>query len=184
MRTRDLTGPRRIIHSLRFEAPDQALRAVRELKASGYEVVDVFSPFPLHGVDGLLGLPETKLPFATLIGGALGLGGGLWLQMWTHSVAWPVDIGGKDFLAWPGTIPIAFETTVLLAAVLTVITFFAATRLFPRPSAKREQPHPGVTDDAFVVLVAEQDGAFHEGRFRKLVAELGPAELVERWRIE
>ncbi len=174
---------REVTHAIRFDAPDKAISAVKTLKDNGFSVVDVFSPFPLHGIDELLELPETRLPYVTLVGGLLGGGLGLWLQIWTHSVSWPLNVGGKGYVAWPGAIPVSFETTVLIAAFSTVAGLLIANRLFPRPSAKPSQPHPSVTDDGFVVLVAEKDAGFSIKSFRSVVGNLPTVEVTENWRV-
>lgn len=183
MATRELDDKRVVTHAIRFDAPDKAVSAVKTLKDNGFSVVDVYSPFPLHGIDDLLDLPPTRLPYATLVGGLLGGGLGFLLQVWTHAVSWPLNVGGKGNVAWPGTVPVSFEVTVLIAAFCTVGGLLVANRLFPRPGAKPSQPHPSVTDDGFVVLVSEHDGAFSIRSFRAVVEGLSAVEVTENWRV-
>ena len=92
---------------------------------------DVHTPYPVHGMDEALGLPDTRLGLATLAGGLLGAGVAFF-QFWTHVVDWPLVIGGKSPLALPAQVPVSFELTVLFAAFATVGTFLARRRLFPR----------------------------------------------------
>jgi hypothetical protein len=167
-------------HQLVFDDPEVTYDAVKRLKAEGFQVDDVHSPFPVHGMHELLGMRQSRLPWATLVGGTLGLSLAIFLQVWTHSVDWPLNIGGKSFIAAPAMIPICFELTVLLAAIFTVATLLGRSGLYPSAADERplKQPVDGVTDDRFVVLVAERDGSFSETAFAQICDELAPKEVI------
>lgn len=175
---------RRRVHALIFDDPARTLTAVRRLREEGFEVGDVHSPFPVHGMDEALGLRESRLALATLVGGVLGGSLKLLFQSWVHVVNWPMNIGGKPDTSLPALVPVTFELTVLVAAFATLGALFVRRRLYPRlrPERAARQPHPGVTDDRFVVLVVERDAGFAPGRFRALCAAMGPEEVVEAWR--
>ncbi|MEQ8767945.1 MAG: DUF3341 domain-containing protein [Planctomycetota bacterium] len=178
-------SPSRRTHALVFSDPDRTVAAVRRLQQAGFVVVDVYSPFPIHGLEDVLGLRPTRLGVATLVAGAIGGIVALWFQIWVHTVDWPLDIGGKDDLALPGLIPVTFELTVLAAALATVFAFLWRRGLFPRLSgAPRALPHPRVTDDRFAVLVDERNAGFDPRAFRAIGRELEPEEIVEGWRVE
>lgn len=173
------------LHALIFADPEKTLAAVHHLKREGFEVRDVYSPFPIHGMEDALGLPETRLAYATLIGGLVGGLGKLAFQTWVHVVDWPYNIGGKPDLAFPALVPVTFELAVLFAAFATIGRLFVGRRLWPRWRSERaeDQPHPRVTDDRFAVMVLERDGSFAPGHFRSLCLALGPEELIEGWRV-
>ncbi|MEO8587133.1 MAG: DUF3341 domain-containing protein [Acidobacteriota bacterium] len=177
-------SPRRRIHTLAFEHPGATLEAVHRLRAEGFEVHDVFSPFPLHGMDEALGLAGTRLGFATLVGGLFGAAIAFGFQVWTHAIDWPLIIGGKSPLALPAQVPVSFELTILCAAFATVGGLLVRRRLFPRLTGERplSQPDPRVTDDRFVVLVVERNASFSPARFHELGRALGSVEIVEGWR--
>src|SRR3990172_1262170 len=139
---------RRRVHALVFDDPTRTLAAVKRLRAEGFDVGDVHSPFPVHGMEEALGMRPTRLAWATLIGGLAGGSLKLLFQSWVHIVDWPMNIGGKPDFSLPAL-----------------------------------QPHPGVTDDRFVVLVMEHDGAFSPARFRSVSSMLGAQEVVEGWRV-
>lgn len=170
------------IHTLVFDGPEQTLEAVRRLRGDGFEVADVHTPFPVHGMDEALGLRPTRLGMATLVGGIAGGSLKLLFQSWVHVVDWPYNIGGKPDLAFPALVPVTFEITVLFAAFATLGALFVGRRLYPRFKVP-SQPHPGVTDDRFVVLVLENDAGFSLARFKALCAALGPHEVHEGWRV-
>ncbi len=173
------------IHSVAFDSPEGAVEAAHLFRAHGLEIRDVHTPFAVHGMDEAMGLRETRLPMATLFGGVLGCCLGFGFQAWTHAVDWPLNIGGKTNLAWPALVPIGFEVTVLLAALATVAALFVRGRLLPSLTGRMPttQPHARVTDDRFVVLVAERDGSFSPARFHKLCERLGASEVLDAWRV-
>ncbi len=66
------------------------------------------------------------------------------------------NVGGKPFASVPAFIPVTFELTVLSAALTTACCFFFRSRLYPGRSAA---PLPRVTDDRFVLIVADSEAA-------------------------
>jgi hypothetical protein len=177
---------RQALHALVFDDPEKTRGAVAALKGGGFDVVEVHSPFPIHGIEETMGLRETLLPLATLAGGLVGGVGKLLFQSWVHVVDWPLNVGGKPDLALPALIPVTFEITVLSAAFATLIALLVRRRLYPRlhpDVVEHQQPIPEITDDRFVVLVAERDGAFSREAFDGLAARLSPTEVVMAWKV-
>lgn len=174
----------RRVHALVFDDPARTLEAVKRLRAEGFEVGDVHSPFPVHGMEEALALRPTRLGWITLIGGVVGGSSKLFFEAWVHVVDWPMNIGGKPDLSLPALVPVTFELTVLVGACATLAALFARRRLYPRlrPERAGRQPHPGVTDDRFVVLVLEHDGAFSPRRFDVVCSTLGAQEVIKGWR--
>ncbi len=176
----------RRVHALVFDDPERTVAAARRLSAAGFEISDVHSPFPLHGIEQVPGLGGSRPALPTLVGGAIGLLTAIALQLYTHALSWPLEIGGKSHTALPSIVPVAFELTVLFAAFATVGALLGGARLWPRLAGRTPalQPHPAATDDRFVVLVTERSGAHAPGRFRTLAAELKPERIDEGWRVE
>ncbi len=171
-------------HGLVFEDPAVTLEAVKTLRKEGFEVADVHSPFPIHGIDEAIGLPPTRLPWATFAGGSVGLLVALALQTWTHAADWPLNIGGKSNIAMPALVPVAFELTVLIAAFATVGTLLFRSRLFPttKTSLPKTQPIEGVSDNLFVILVVERDGSFSAELFDELCQQLQVKQVLRNRR--
>ena len=142
-----------------FDEEHALLGAVRALRAAGRPVLDVFGPHPVHGLDEALGLRPSRLPFACLGFGLVGLAGGLLLQAWTSAVDWPLDVGGKPLLSWPAFVPVAFELTVLFAGLGSVATFFFLQRRTGRPPGLPGS-RPRWLDDRFAVVVGAADATF------------------------
>ncbi len=171
------------IHAVVFDDPDKTLLAVRGLRSAGYTVEDVHTPFPVHGMAEALELRETRLAYGPLAGGIVGLTAAICLQLWTHAVSWPLDVGGKSLLAIPAIVPVSFELTVLLAGLATFLALLVAARLCPCGCLPASQPHGRVNDDRFVILVVEKDGSFVASRFAALCANAGSEEVISPWRV-
>lgn len=178
------TSPPRA-HALVFNDPEQAVEAVRQLRAHGFAVEDVFAPFPVHGMPEAMGLKPSHLPWATLIGGITGLTTALSLQFYTHTWSWPLNVGGKTYTAFPSMIPVSFELTVLFAGLATAATLLALCGLYPTPAGVTppEMPLPESTDDRVVVVVGEGSEGFSLDGFRELAGQLDAEKVLEDWRV-
>ncbi|MBJ02914.1 MAG: iron ABC transporter [Planctomycetes bacterium] len=136
------------------------LDAARECHDKGMSVRDVYSPYPVHGLDPLLGIKRTRLPFVTLVAGAIGLALAFWSQYWTSAHNWPLNVGGKPYDSFPAFVPVAFELTVLFGGLATAFFLLARSGLFP--GSKRQPVHAKVTDDRFVLVLEHKDASFSE----------------------
>src|ERR1700730_8634733 len=68
-----------------FETVDAVVPAAGAVRKAGFSRWDVHSPFPIHGIDHVMGIRPTILPWLVLGGGLFGLFGGLWLQWYTNA---------------------------------------------------------------------------------------------------
>lgn len=133
-----------------FADPEGLLQAVQWLRGEGYEVLDTYTPFPVHGMDEAMGLKPSRLPRACLAFAILGLTLAFGFQIWSSAFDYPLRMGGKPLIALPAFIPVAFELTVLLAGLGVVASFFLVARL--RPRLRITDLHPGANDDRFIVV--------------------------------
>ena len=62
----------KFLHAI-YDDDDKLLDAVKLLKKEGVTIEDVFTPFPVHGLDHLLDLKPTRLAINAFIYGCLGL---------------------------------------------------------------------------------------------------------------
>tara|TARA_A100000171_G_scaffold42883_1_gene44547 strand:- start:12 stop:545 length:534 start_codon:yes stop_codon:yes gene_type:complete len=134
-----------------FDDEDVLLSAVRKVRGAGVKIDEVYSPFPVHGLDEELGYKRSRLPIAAFMFGILGTSLALTMQFWMLGVDWPMIIGGKDFTPLPDFIPVTFELTVLLAAFGMVGTFFVSTDLKPWKDPKMLDLR--ITDDKHVMAI-------------------------------
>src|SRR6187402_3197971 len=134
-----------------FEDEAVLFPAVSNVRKAGYKIHDVYTPFPVHGLDHAMGLRETSLHTAGFIFGLTGTTTAVSFMTWSFTKDWPVNIGGKPNFALPAWIPIIFELTVLMAAVGMVLTFCYLCQL--APFIKKHHFHARATDDLFVMVI-------------------------------
>ncbi len=134
-----------------YDDEDVLLGAVQTLRAKGVRIHEVFTPFPVHGLDEALGYKRTRLPIAAFMFGALGTSLALLMQFWMLGYDWPMIIGGKPHAALPPFIPVTFEFTVLLSALGMVATFMIVSDL--KPYGKPRQFDVRSTDDKLIVAI-------------------------------
>jgi len=171
-----------------FDNVDDLLAAAAAVRRKGYTRWDVHTPFPVHGMDDVMRIPRTKLPWIVFFMGLTGTLGGLFLVWWTNATSFPVPyalrgyefiISGKPLFSLPANIPVIFETTVLLAAFGAVFGMLALNRLpmLYNPLFKSER-FRRVTSDRFFISVQARDPKFDRVRTAGLLLEL-KARAVE-----
>ncbi len=168
-----------------FTNPDSVIKAATEIRHAGYSKFDFHTPYPLHGLDDAMGIKRTVLPWISLGAGIVGLAVALHLQWWTGAVDYPLVIGGKPLFAFEPSIPIAFELTILLCAIATVVGMFALNGL-PRWYSKwQNDPHfLRSMDDAFIVTIDADDSCYHPERTRELLNTLGAEQIRTVYHVE
>jgi hypothetical protein len=73
---------------------EATLKAVKSIREAGVKIHEVFSPFPIHGIDDALGYKRSRLPKAAFMFGTLGFALALTMQFWMMGYDWPMIIGG------------------------------------------------------------------------------------------
>ena len=164
------------IHVAVFEDKSAFLRAAEDCNGSGLEVVDCMTPFPIHELNHVLGIKSCRLPWATLIGGLIGLALGLGFQYWSSATDWALDVGGKPWDSLPAFVPVGFEMTVLIAGLATVFGLFWRCGL--RPGKKPRRLVPGVTSDRFALFVRHLSGSIEWRDMREVFDRHG---AVDQW---
>jgi len=157
-----------------YDGPEAILQAARATRDKGYQQWDVFTPFPVHGMDDAMGLGRSKVPWITFTAGAIGLATGVGIQLYTMTMSWPQNYGGKPFLAWPAFVPITFETTVFVAGVTTAIAALLIGGVL-RP--RKRKLDPSITNDRFALFIDAKDPKFDEAKSRALLQQFDPVEV-------
>jgi hypothetical protein len=165
----------KVIHAL-YTDDDVLLSAVKTVKAEKHHIEEIFTPFPVHGLDKAMGLEPTRIAIAAFMYGCVGLIVGTTMMNYIMIEDWPMDIGGKPSFSYlenmPAFVPIMFELTVFFAAHLMVITFYLRSRMWPFKNA--ENPDPRTTDDHFLM---EIPGHNNEKELKTLLAKTGAVEV-------
>ncbi len=142
----------RFIQAL-YDDDDTLLSAVKKIRSEKHHIEEVFTPFPVHGLDKALGLEDTRIAIMAFIYGCIGFVVSVAMMNFIMIEDWPQNIGGKPSFSYlenmPAFVPIMFELTVFFAAHLMVITFYMRSKLWP--FKKAENPNPLTTDDKFLV---------------------------------
>ncbi len=125
-----------------FPTPDALVKATNEMRLKGFQGMDTYSPYPLHGGSEALGLPPSRVPFIALGGAITGIVTALSMQTYMNTIDYPINVGGRPLLSLPAWVPITFELAVLLAAFGIFFGLLGLSRL-PQPY------HPVFEHDAF-----------------------------------
>lgn len=161
-----------------YAGPHELLEAVKAVRAAGFTRIDTHTPFPVHGMDKAMALPDTKLPWFVLVGGLTGTSSAVLLQWWMNGFDYLFRVGGKPYISYQAYVPIGFELTVLLSALTTVLTLFGMCML-PRPY------HPLFThprfgrfsDDGFFLSIEAVDPKWDEAKARAALEKAGGQEI-------
>ena len=159
-----------------YNDDDVLLSAVKTIRDNNYHIEEVYTPFPVHGLDKVLGLEPTRIAIASFIYGCLGITVAILMMNFTMIADWPQNIGGKPSFSYienmPAFVPIMFELTVFFAAHLMVITFYLRSRMWPFKTA--ENPDPRTTDDHFLVEITVDEVT---GKLKKILKDSGAVEI-------
>jgi len=165
----------KVIHAI-YTDDDVLMSAVKTVRAEKYHIEEVFTPFPVHGLDKAMGLAPTRLAITAFLYGCVGIAVASAMMNYIMIVDWPQDIGGKPSFSFlenlPAFVPIMFELTVFFAAHLMVITFYMRSRIWPFKDA--ENPDPRTTDDHFLMEIAVHN---NEESLTNLLKTTGAVEI-------
>ena len=163
-----------------YDDDDVLMAGVKRLREKGYKIAEVYTPFPIHGLEAAMGLPRTRIAIAAFFYGCLGLATSISITYGTMIVDWPMNIGGKPSFTWaenmPAFVPIMFEMTVFFAAHLLVWTFFFRNNLYP--GRRPQNPDPRTTDDKFLMEIELPVGGTDE--LTELLRKTGAIEIDKK----
>lgn len=152
------------------------LSAVKKAKSDHMDIMDVFTPFPVHGLDEALELSESRLHQAGFVFGAIGTLTAFLFMTWVFTRDWPIIFGGKPYFSAPAFIPITFELTVLFASIGMVVTFYTICGM--APGITNPTLDDRITDDKFC-LAFNTNGASQEevDKMRSFLSASGASEI-------
>ena len=170
----------------RYENPDSLVNGCHQARLAGYTKMDAFSPFPVHGIDGAIGIQKTKLPIIVFCVALMACGLGVFLQFYTNGYTnhspifpgYPFKISGKPMYSLPANIPVIFEVIVLLSAFAA---FFGMWILNGLPKLAnplfRNQEFRRSTSDGFFLFIEKADGSFSETGTRGELQQWGAVSV-------
>lgn len=159
------------------------LEGAKKLVAKGVHVNDVYSPFPVHGIDPVIGVQHTRLGICAFLYGLTGMTLALLGIRYFMITDWPMNIGGKPSFSLlenlPAFIPVTFEFTVFCAAHGMALTYLLRNKTLPGMPARN--PDPRTTDDKFVMeLHTSENSKFSSEELQSMLKETGVIELDVR----
>jgi hypothetical protein len=161
-----------------YGTPGELLHAAEKFRDAGYTKFDTHSPFPIHGMDAAMGLPDSRLGWIVFPIGLTGTTLAFLMMWWMNGVDYPLVIGGKPPYSLPSQIPIMFEVTILLSAFATVFGMLHLNRL-PRhhhPLFNSER-FKGFSDDKFFLSVESSDPKWNVEKTKKLLESTHPTHI-------
>ncbi len=166
-----------------YDDDDVLKNGAKKLVSKGVKISEVFSPFPIHGIDPIIGVKNTRLGIMAFLYGLIGLTLATYGMRYFMIVDWPMNIGGKPSFSYMENmlafIPITFEFTVLCAAHGMAITYLIANKTLPGMPA--QNPDPRTTDDKFVMEVRlSQNSNFSASELEKMLKDTGVIELDQK----
>lgn len=163
-----------------FESAPAIYQAARSVREAGYRNWDVLTPFPVHGMDGAMGLKRSRVPAFTLVGGVIGFCTGMFISWYMGQYDYPLIVGGKPFFSPIFPFPVAYELTILLAAFGTLGGMFVTNQLpMHHHPVMNYSKFRRLTDDQFAVVIEASDDLFGEEETREFLEGLGASEVTE-----
>jgi hypothetical protein len=168
----------KIFHVM-YDDDAKVMAAAKTLVGQGIRVKDVYSPFPIHGIDPIIGVKRTRLAIASFMYAMTGTSLAL-LGMWYFMINdWPMNIGGKPSFSLieniTAFIPVTFEFSVLCGAHGMAITYLLRNGTLPGMPATN--PDPRTTDDKFVVEITTDNNSLSADELESAIRATDLLEL-------
>ena len=173
-----MESTKKVFHVM-YDDDDKLMAAAQTLVAKGIRIKDVYSPFPVHGIDPVIGIKRTRLAIASFMYAMTGTSLAL-LGMWYFMIQdWPMNIGGKPSFSLienlPAFVPVTFEFSVLCGAHGMAITYLLRNGTLPGMPASN--PDPRTTDDKFVLEILTEENAMDAAGLESAVKETDVMEV-------
>jgi len=163
-----------------FPTPADAMHAAEKVRDAGYKHWDVFTPYPVHGMDKAMGLKNSKVGWFSFIGGVIGYTSGMIMIWWMNAYDYPILIGGKPMFSPYGAFPPSYELTILLGSFGALFGMLFLNRLpkLHHPLLKHKR-FAMATHDRFFLVIETTDPKFSAAETRKLLESAGCRQIEE-----
>lgn len=164
-----------------FEDPESIKRAAVDLRRSGFEAVEAYTPYPIEELGQIIRTSHRSiLPLTIFLGAFVGGAFGYWIQYWAEALNYPINVGGRPYNSWPAFIVSTFEFMLLFAITAGFFGLLAASRLpllyHPIFNAGAFQR---VSRDCFALCVERKDPRFDADSLRQIFERLGATAIEE-----
>src|SRR4051812_40988254 len=163
-----------------FDKTPAVFHAAEQVRDAGYRNWDVITPFPVHGLDGAMGLKRSIVPRISLVGGLTGFTTGMLMIWYTDGFDYRLVVGGKPFFSPMFAFPVSYELTILFTAFATIIGMFVVNGLpmHYHPVLKSPKIKRGL-DDQFLIVIEARDPRFNLANTKALLEKAGGKEISE-----
>lgn len=170
--------PNKVVIGL-WDHEEVYLHAIEKIRAKGVLIYESLTPFPVHGLEDVLGYRESRLHTAGFLFGTVGTILALSFMTWVMAVNFPLDFGGKPYWPIASFIPITFEMMVLFSAWGMTLTYLVRCRLWPGRVPRIYDKR--TTDDRFA-LVFDADNVASDklNELRNLCMNEGAVEVKDK----
>ncbi|MBX9853443.1 MAG: DUF3341 domain-containing protein [Cytophagaceae bacterium] len=158
-----------------YDDEDVLVDAVVKTRQAGVKIHECYTPFPVHGLDTVLGYKPSNLPVVAFLCGMTGTTLALTMIISMLGYDWPMNIGGKPYIAFPAYIPITFEATVLLASLGMVAAFLIVANL--KPFGKMFLFDARSTHNKFVMAIDLEKNHLDTNLITKILRDTGATEV-------
>lgn len=162
-----------------FEDGDAALSTTKKVYEKGVDIIDCYTPYPIHGMDKAMGLKRSRLPIGAFICAMTGFTLALTLQSFIMYFDWPMVIGGKPFAGFPSWIPVLFEFSILCTAFGIGILFFIRNSMV-HGKIPAEIVDPKQTDYRIVLAMSVDEEGVDKEALVDMLSKGGAVEIKER----
>jgi Alternative complex III, ActD subunit len=174
------TAPRLYGLVAEFPSADALIAAANQTREAGYRRIDAYSPFPIHGLAEAIGFHRSRLPLVVLLGGILGGCGAFFMEWFSATIHYPINVGGRPLNSWPAFIPVTFELTVLGAAVAAVLGMIVMNGLpMPYHPLFNVERFGQASRDRFFLCIESRDPKFDLEATKRFLESLKPMGVYE-----
>ncbi|MBN4049610.1 DUF3341 domain-containing protein [Bacteroidales bacterium AH-315-N07] len=159
-----------------FDDEEILLKAIRAFRKEEIKIYDVYTPFPVHGMEDALGIKYTRIPIAAFCIGATFCILAFCTMWFISTVDFPINFGGKPTASFPSFIPPTFEATILSTGIGMAVILFTSCWL--APSTEKHPIDLRITDDRFVMAFMV-DESFDESRISEFLNTNGAVEITK-----
>ena len=165
-----------------FSTPADLMHAAEKIRDAGYRRWDVFSPYPIHGMNQAMGLKNSQVGWFAFIGGCTGYTTGMVMIWWMNAHDYPIVVGGKPMFSPYFAFPPSYELTILFSAFGAIIGMMLLNKLPRLYNPLQKIPRfAKATHDGYFLVVETTDPKYSEADTRKLLESVGSQhiEIVE-----
>lgn len=174
----NLNNNKKVVFGI-FEETDNLLSATKKVYDKGLQIIDCYTPYPVHGLEKAMGLNRSRLPILAFCCAMLGLVTAVLLQSFIMVFDWPIIIGNKPFAGLPAWIPVTFELSILMTAFGIGIFFFFRSGMI-HGKVSKDIVDLRQTDDRLIIAIAIDNDGINESELSAFLYKEGAVDVKRR----